>query len=412
MRLLVVTAFYPPHHSGGYEMRCRNVVEGLIKRGHAVLVITTRCPDPQCELHSKEENLHRVLHQKIEASTVIGQIDHDRKDLWFIDQKVKEFNPDIIYLWHIQNLSNAILPYFSGQPIPLVYDEGGSGLIYSARILKRGIYFYDNANDSVLKKILKNTIYWLAKLVSFNLIKPHWTWPQNMRVYFNSYSSLQNSRTLGAPVESAGVIHSGIEIAKFPFNPRERIGLPVKIMMPGRVKAEKGTKDSIYLAKALMKRSIKVKISLIGEIQSQEYFNEIFETINENGLYDVIEYMPMVSQNELACFYQESDICFFSTYFKSGLSRVPLEAMASGCLVVTYGNEGSKEIVQDKETGFTVPEGDVISVANVIQDLIGKPDQYREILQKARLQIEQNHSMDEYVEKIERYLIESFAEST
>jgi glycosyltransferase involved in cell wall biosynthesis len=409
MRLLVITAFYPPHHSGGFEMRCRDVVEGLIKRGHTLLVITNTCADPHCALHVGDKNIHRVLHQRAEAPTVLAQIAYDCKDLQFIDREIKEFNPDIIYLWHIQNLSNAILPYFSGQPIPLVYDEGGAGLIYYARILKRGIYFYDNANDSSIKKALKSGIYRLAELVSRNLIKPRWAWPQNMRVYFNSRSSLQNSLALGAPVENALVIPSGIDVARFPYVERNRLSTPIKIIVPGRIKPEKGTLDAVRLVKELINKKVAVRLKIIGEIQSGDYFGEITEAIHRNKLDEFIEYQPMVSQADLARFYQEADICFFPTYFKSGFSRVPLEAMSSGCLVVAYGNEGSREVIQDHETGFMFPEGDVLAVAGAIESLMERPQQYRLIIQKARLQVTQMYSMERYNEKIEQYLMESLA---
>ena len=41
MKILVVTNFYPPHYVGGYELGCRDVVEGLRQRGHKVDVLTS-----------------------------------------------------------------------------------------------------------------------------------------------------------------------------------------------------------------------------------------------------------------------------------------------------------------------------------------------------------------------------------
>src|SRR5205814_5233900 len=46
-RILVITNMYPPHHFGGYELSCRDVVERWRARGHEVAVLTTsmRLPD-------------------------------------------------------------------------------------------------------------------------------------------------------------------------------------------------------------------------------------------------------------------------------------------------------------------------------------------------------------------------------
>jgi glycosyltransferase involved in cell wall biosynthesis len=388
-------------------MRCRNVVDALAKRGHDVLVITTSCPDPHCELHINDKKICRVLHQKTDVPTVFGQIVHDRKDMNFIAQKVKEFNPDIIYLWHIQNLSNAILPYFSSLKIPIVYDQGGAGLIYLGRVHKRGIYFYKNERDSLIKKGLKQAVYRIANLVSFDLIQPQWHWPSNMRIYFNSRSSLKHSKEMGAPVDGASVIHSGIQITDFPCAPRGRMRSPLTVLVPSRIKPEKGIKDAAALIGELLKRGIASRLKLIGKVQSQDFFESILEDIHKGGLDDSFEYMPMVTHAELARFYQAADVCFFPTYFRTGFSRVPLEAMASGCLVLTYGNEGSNEIVHDGETGFIVPEGDILSAADRIESMTRDSTAYQRITQNARKQIEREHTMEHYINSIEAYLRES-----
>ena len=40
-RILAITNMYPPHHYGGYELICRDVVERLNERGHSTAVLTT-----------------------------------------------------------------------------------------------------------------------------------------------------------------------------------------------------------------------------------------------------------------------------------------------------------------------------------------------------------------------------------
>ena len=40
-RMLVLTNMYPPHHYGGYELSCRDVVDRWRARGHDIEVLTT-----------------------------------------------------------------------------------------------------------------------------------------------------------------------------------------------------------------------------------------------------------------------------------------------------------------------------------------------------------------------------------
>ena len=41
MKVLVVSNLYPPEVIGGYELSCRQVVDGLRSAGHDVRVLTT-----------------------------------------------------------------------------------------------------------------------------------------------------------------------------------------------------------------------------------------------------------------------------------------------------------------------------------------------------------------------------------
>ena len=41
MRVLVASNLYPPHHQGGYELRCAQVTEHLQQQGHDVRVVTS-----------------------------------------------------------------------------------------------------------------------------------------------------------------------------------------------------------------------------------------------------------------------------------------------------------------------------------------------------------------------------------
>lgn len=412
MRLLTICAFYPPHHSGGYEMRCKMVMDQLIEMGHEIIVITNKCLDPNCVMHQNETGILRSIHVKQKPGNIFGQILYDAADLLFIEKTVEVFQPEIIYLWHIQNLSNTILPYFSNRNLPIVFDEGGSGIVYLSRVLNRGLYFYENDSDSFIKKTVKKTINYMAGIISLKRIKDKWSWPKQMRVYFNSYSSKEYALSKGAPVNDASVIHSGIDVSQFPFQERNYINDPVKIIMPTRIKPEKGIQDSIALVKELKQNGFSVHLIVLGIIQDAEYFTDQLQQVQEFGLSESIDFRSMVSQKELSQLYRDSDFCFFASYFKTGLSRVPMEAMASGCIIISYCGEGSGEIIQNSENGFLVQEGDIHAVVKHIRTLIENPSTYHMMIRAARKTIESNFSMEYYVDSIESFLKESMKTPT
>jgi len=115
----------------------------------------------------------------------------------------------------------------------------------------------------------------------------------------------------------------------------------------------------------------------------------------------------MADQAEMSRLYREHDFCFFPSYFKTGFSRVPLEAMASGCLVLTYGNEGSNESIQDQVTGYLLSEGDILSAADRIEVLVADNTIFKKVITTARRVIEEKYTMEDYLQNIETVLIGS-----
>ena len=84
--------------------------------------------------------------------------------------------------------------------------------------------------------------------------------------------------------------------------------------------------------------------------------------------------------------------------------------MACGSLLFAYGNEGSDEIVNDKETGFIVPQGNVATIVEIIQELSRDHEKYQRMIRNARKCVEENHTMDLYIDKIEGFLNQAVLE--
>jgi glycosyltransferase involved in cell wall biosynthesis len=406
MRILTIIDSYPPYHSGGYELRCKDVVEGLSKKGHGIKIITTRCPDGFYE-DMNEQMIERVFHKKSETPFIYQRIFYDFIDIKYIQSEVKKFKPDIIYLWHLGNLSNAIVPYFSNKIIPIVLDDGGIGAVSTVKRYNKGLYFYKNKEDVIAKKYIKHIINQAITVLSNNLIRTNWNWPQNMCIIFNSAYSMNYAKENDVPLKNNKVIYSGIDMSKFVFKTRKGVNSPIKIITPGRISPEKGTIDAVYFLSKVKEENIPVKLTLIGKKYSPAYYQETIREICKRNLQNKIQILPMVNHDNLAKLYQESDVCFFPSYQKYGLSRVPLEAMASGCLVITYGNEGSNEIIKNKENGMIIEEGNIAAGAAVLQEILESPPMYQSIIHAARQTIEENHSLDTYIKNVEVFLLDN-----
>ena len=407
LKILVISANYPPDHLGGYELRIKDIMDGLAQRGHNVRVLTTKKLNKvNLKPQKQQYPVLRKLHNRYNARFFPKEVLFDLMDTQFVDQQTTAFQPDLIYLGHIYILSKALLPFLADLNIPLVLDEGGASL--KGAWTERGRWFRFTGDYrsryKFLNKIKPFVIKSIIKL-SNKRIQKSWRWPKNLHVIFNNFSNCEKALALGMPVKSSRVIHSGINIKKFTFLPRERVEIPVRIIYPARIEPLKGQVDAVQLVESLSNSGVESRLVLVGPIHSNKYFEELSKEISQSGFEDTISYLPMINQNDLVKLYHQSDMLFFPTYHKMGFSRIPLEAMACGCVMISYGNEGSNEILLHEQNGFVVQESNVNEVVNIIQKLSANPELVKGIVTSARKEIEENYSLPAYVNRIENTLI-------
>jgi glycosyltransferase involved in cell wall biosynthesis len=335
----------------------------------------------------------------------------DILDTRFIDRQMKQFQPDVIYLGHITILTRALMPYLATCHVPIVYDEGGSGLIDSRE--EKGIWYkfieeYEGRFPitSEVKSIIITLMCWL----SAQRIKSKWAWPTDLHIFFNSELNRRNAIIKGVPVSGARVIHSGIDAEKFSFLPRSGFGLPIVIISPGRFEPRKGQLDAVKIIAKLVEAGLNVILILIGTKGNKSYYQDVEKSIRILHMEEKIILMHMVEHNHIVDIYHKADICLFPSYYKTGFSRIPMEAMACGSIVISYGNEGSDEIIRDRQTGFIVDPGDLSGIVKIIKEMILDPEMSTKIAQEARREIEDEFSMQKYVDQIETILTAAFQE--
>ncbi len=425
MKILVITGLYPPYHLGGYEIRNKNIIDALACRGYDITVLssTTACKgeladdnpgyDVIRKLHSRSKSLtwmDRMTERRLTRPLGLGlvflrEVCADLRDLRLIERTVKTFAPDVIYLGHILPLTRTLLPFLANFEIPVVFDEGGIGSSLTRE--KKGLWYRfaeDDWVESAFIKALKMVIVHLMGLLSKGRLKSAWAWPNKVHIFYNSALNQSIAREKGVPFIDEGVIHSGIDLDKFVYSPKTLFGEPLTIILPGRITPPKGQLDAVRLMGELVKAGVEVKLMLVGEKWDATYMAQIERTISGDNLGEKVVFLPMIGHDQLPDYYYQADVCFFPSYHHTGFSRIPVEAMACGCVVLSYGNEGSDEIIKDSVTGLLVSEGDIESAAALIEGLITQPERLTQIRAEARRQVEEDLSMVHYVDKIEYIL--------
>lgn len=425
MKIVTISAYYPPYSYGGYENRVRDVTDGLSARGHQVYVLTTQ-PDKTMQvepivfdypvirkLHGTRRVMSWADRLTMKKSTnrlgvaivFLRQIWWDMRDLRLIDKAIRKFQPDVIYLGHILPLSDNLLPFLATSPVKLVQDDGGKTLEWSYE--KRGLWFRflsEVQPGSCFLNAMKKAFVSIVTALSAGRIKKIWTWPERINVFFNNHVCYQSFLSTQIPHARSAVIHSGLDTDVFTIRRTRNLSLPLRIILPGRIEPNKGQMDAVNLSAQLLGKGIDNSLTIAGDPWKEDYLELLEKEVSDRGLGSRVRILPAVSKSELIDLYHQSDICFFPSYHDTGFSRIPLEAMACGCLVIAYGKEGSNETIRNNENGFIVESGNVSQVVKLIQRLASNPDEMDQITKAARHEIEKNYSMTNYIDQIESLL--------
>ena len=192
------------------------------------------------------------------------------------------------------------------------------------------------------------------------------------------------------------VLGQGIDIEKFKAqNPKSNSKFA--ILYAARLVPVKGHKTLIEAINILVnQKNIKnLKVKILGNplLDSQkEYLEQLKKMVEDFGLDEHIEFKPGVPYSEMPEQFWQADL-FVNPSNTGSLDKVVLEAMASGCLVLTC-NEAYKEILEGK---YMFRMGDAENLAVKIADLMTAPkdENLRDIVVK-------NHNLDDLTAKIIR----------
>jgi glycosyltransferase involved in cell wall biosynthesis len=103
---------------------------------------------------------------------------------------------------------------------------------------------------------------------------------------------------------------------------------------------------------------------------------------------------PARSVAELVMRYRECTV-FVDTASASPIPTVVLEAMASGCVVVSRGNAMVPEVIEDGVNGFI--RRDASSMRSLLERILHRPEDYEPVRQRARQTIIDRFSLSRFV---------------
>lgn len=152
----------------------------------------------------------------------------------------------------------------------------------------------------------------------------------------------------------------------------------------------------------LVNKHIKCKLKIIG---GGVLFDEIKNYISENNLSDCVFLMGELNSNDVIKYLYQSDI-FIQHSEAEGFGVSVAEAASTGLPVVCPDSPGLRDQVINNETGYLVPQEDVIAMAEKML-LLAKDKTLRDKMGLAgHNRMKNNYDTTKQIQKLEKVLLE------
>ena len=407
MKILIVSSLYPPYYVGGYELRCALVAEELRQRGHDVRVLTSRFGLPSTG--PLEENIRGVqvdralgqyhiapqrqiewplllsmrylkpmrpiVHQTLEAFIrVRPQLQDVRRFIRAVD----EFKPDIINWWSIGGLTKAILSVPKLKRIPdmfcveddwIIEEQSLSGF----RERPPWTHLWEKESNP---RHWRRFIIWLTESWKERLLKEGIVTSQvsfcPIHVSFVSEFLRADYEAAGLRFPSSEVIYGGVPIDKFflrrgaPAGNRD----PIWLLYAGQITRDRGLHTVIEALDSLsLETRALVTLTVAGDSFDGKYMQEVHDQVRACRLSEKVVFLGQKSYEQMPQIYRCHDLLIAPSLRKEGLPLSMVEAMLSGCAVVTTGSGGAMEIARLANLPL-FPKGDAAALGRVLDRLI------------------------------------------
>lgn len=138
------------------------------------------------------------------------------------------------------------------------------------------------------------------------------------------------------------------------------------------------------------------RLALAGQALNEGYHAQLQQQVAELRLEQRVTFLGQLEQAALAQQIAAAR-AFVLPSFSEGLSRVLVEAMATGTPVIATRVGGLPDIVEDEVTGYLVPAGDTDALAGAIRKMMTLPT-VDDMGEQAQAHSRQLFSTDAYVE--------------
>ena len=410
MRILVLSNFYPPYTFGGQEQSCQKVVEGLKQRGHQTVVLTSLYG-----VNSPIEapvDVHRALHLETDLVAWRQSIhfftktrSNEKHNLQVLRNMIKEFDPDIVFIWGMWNISRSVPALAEAMcPGKVVYRFSD----YWPTLPSQKESYWRNPGRTWFSRLPKMLLGTFALAILSRSGPPPSLHFEN--VIFVSSATKEKLAEAGISVSQSSIIHTGINID--PYLKRDTYRQPhssgMNLLYAGRLLPEKGVDTAIQAISELVKKTGITNIRLnIAGTNPAGYEEGLRNHVLKEGLKQYISFLGSVPNEEMPALLRKNDVLLLPSLWPEPFARIVLEGMISGLVVVATPCGGTTEIVQDEKNGLLFTPGDARDLAQKVSLLINNPATFKSLAEAGQKTVKEYFSFPTMMDQIENFLTEA-----
>ncbi len=361
LKILMFTSLFHPV-VGGSERQAQALAEALLRRGHAVAVVTQRLPGLKAFEMVNGVAVHRQI-RPLSSGTIFGFF-----YLLSSAAALLRYHPGyhVIHVHHLylDAFVGGLLRPFHGKPV--IAKVACGGYVGDLSRLKR----------TPLSVLLLNVVRRLERVIAV------------------SEEIARELAEYGFPVEKVVKIPNGVDIQRFyPVGDREAakraLGLYGKIVsFVGRFDPQKGLNDMLRAWGQIAAAEPNALLLLLGTGPQEQ---ELRQAASRLGItHRVLFVGPQADPRP----YLEASDLFVLPSRAEGMSNVLLEAMATGLPCVATRVGGNSDLIEDQVSGFLVEPGNVQQMADAVSRLLRDPERAQHLGRVARRTVEREFSIE------------------
>ncbi|NMX21366.1 hypothetical protein C5S30_02790 [ANME-1 cluster archaeon GoMg4] len=382
MNICIFAKGLPVHITGGMEIHVKELVEGLIKRGHKVTIITTKHPEG---IKKEEKESLRIYYVGDKPLRYTKRFYKESAELFERLNREKRF--DVV---HSQSTSGFGFAKFCHEKIPFIVTLHGT--------IKNEI---KSALNSKSIKGLAVVSYLFYERIASPYVDKMTLKKSDKIIAVSNELKEDIKKQYKVPEEKLVVNPNGIDVNKFkPMNVedlRRKWNLTNEklIVSVGAINKQKGFHLLLKILPEILKEDKKVKLFIVG---IGPYLQALKDMAVKLNISNNVIFTGKVSDEDLPKYYNLADICVFPTLRMEGLPLVVPEAMACVKPVIASRIGGIPTAIENNKDGILIEPGNLKELKGKILEVLRDEKLAKKLGENARKKVVERLSLDRMVE--------------